>query len=709
MTTAETRSRSSFDDTVALEALETTRAELQRISIENLQLRLQVERAAGSGAQANDLLAALEKARAELEQSELSLRTLFDTVPVGLFVVDAQTRHVLDLNSHALKLICARRDQVVGHRCHSVVCPAAEHSCPILDLGQKVDHSERVVLTAEGQRLPVLKSVAPVVMNGRHVLVESFVDITNIKNAENQILRTNDELAQTQKRLIAAKEQAEAAALQDPLTRLPNRRLFHCRLALSLNRAQRHPGYLCAVLYLDLDHFKIVNDSLGHDAGDELLAAIGERLQSALRRTGAVSRMPEGEDLVARLGGDEFAILLDDIRDTADALRVAERIRDILSPAFELRGKSHCVTASIGIATSASRYPTAESMLRDADTAMYRAKAGGRGGHVVFDEAMHATAVERLQLESELRLALDRNEFFLEYQPIVSMLDNRIAGFEALLRWQSPRRGLVPPLSFISVAEETGLIVPIGEWVLHQSCALLRRLQTRFPSNPPLTASVNLSARQFAQPDLVDTIARILQQTGIESGSLHLELTESTAMQAPRRTTAMIEELRRFSVRLSIDDFGTGYSSLDYLDQFSVDTLKIDRHFIARMHTDERCRNIVRTIISLAHNLRIQVVAEGTELPEQVELLRSMHCDSIQGYLFSRPVAPESFHSLLEDQCRPVGQSTGSPACRLPLTPPAAAPSDRSSEPAAPESKSPSVPAAPSPPPPPPAPADREA
>jgi diguanylate cyclase (GGDEF)-like protein len=466
-----------------------------------------------------------------------------------------------------------------------------------------------------------------------------------------QVAKSAAELAAAQDRLIAAKAEAEATALQDPLTGLPNRRLFYSRLALSLQRTERHPEFLCALLYLDLDHFKIINDSLGHQAGDELLVEVANRLQSSLRRTDDVSHLLGGEDLVSRLGGDEFGVLLDDIKDVTDALRVADRISERFTSPFELRGNSLSVTTSIGIATSASGYSTAESMLRDADTAMYRAKATGRGKRVVFDEAMHAHAVERLQLESGLRQAIKRQEFVLLYQPIVSLRDQQIVSFEALLRWRSPQRGLVGPATFLSVAEETGLIVPIGAWVLRESCAQLRRWQERFGREPLLTVSVNLSAKQFLQPDLVSTVAGILDETGLEGSSLCLELTESVAMEQPERTCLTLEEMRRLGVRLSVDDFGTGYSSLDQLHRFCVDTLKVDRSFVARMEEDERNQNIVKTIINLAHNMRLNVIAEGAESAAQVELLNRMECDCAQGYFFARAADPQQFDSLLEQRC----------------------------------------------------------
>ena len=457
-----------------------------------------------------------------------------------------------------------------------------------------------------------------------------------------------DTLAATARELEAAKQAAKAAALQDSLTKLPNRQLFQNRLSLALQRTERHPGYVCALLYLDLDDFKIINEGLGHQAGDELLMEAAGRLESCLRRTDSISRFPGGEDLVVRLGGDEFAILLEELKDASDALRVADRIAEKFRKPFQVRGKELSVSVSIGITTSSTGYTSAEEMLRDADTAMYRAKAAGRGRRVVFDEAMHRRAVERLQLESELRQALERNEFILYYQPIVSLPGKKIMGFEALLRWRSPERGLVVPDVFIPIAEETGLIVPMGAWVLREACKQLRRWQQRFGTQPPLYMSVNISGRQFLQPDLVSVVEQAVKEAGIDGCSLCLELTESTAMEEPEHTYRTLEELQRLGVRLSIDDFGTGYSSLDQLHRFSVDTLKVDRYFIARMAADERNQKIVNTIIDLAHNLRMNVVAEGAETSEHVDLLDGMACDCVQGFVFSRPLEPEKFESFLE-------------------------------------------------------------
>jgi diguanylate cyclase (GGDEF)-like protein len=460
------------------------------------------------------------------------------------------------------------------------------------------------------------------------------------------------------KEIEEAKELAETAALQDPLTKLPNRRLFQNRLTLAIQNSIRNPNYLCALLYLDLDRFKVINDSLGHLAGDELLIEVAKRLESCLRKTNEFGSPVIREDLVARLGGDEFAIFLDNIRDVSDALRVAHRISQTLAEPFCLRDKDVAISSSIGVATSASHYETADNMLRDADTAMYRAKAAGRGGSILFDVSMHLHAVERLHKELEMRQALERGELFLLYQPIVSLKGGKIEGFEALVRWQSPTRGLVGPVDFIPLAEETGLILPIGAWVLREACLQVRRWQERFGADLPLSVSVNISSRQFSQPNLVDLVKQALTETGLSGRKLRLELTESVAMEQPQRAAPLFRELQELGVRLSIDDFGTGYSSLAHLHRFCVDTLKIDRYFVGNMEANERNLNIVRTIVNLAGNLGMEVVAEGAETSLQVDLLRNMGCKYVQGYFFSKPMEPAAVEALL----------AANPDFRIPLT-----------------------------------------
>jgi predicted signal transduction protein with EAL and GGDEF domain len=443
-------------------------------------------------------------------------------------------------------------------------------------------------------------------------------------------------------------------AFHDALTNLPNRALFLERLENAVRRALRNPRFRFAVLFLDVDRFKVVNDSLGHPAGDQLIVEIAQRLTTCLRRTDMVARPQRGvpagaagTDTVARLGGDEFTILLEDIRDVSDAIRVADRIERELALPFVVAGQEIFVSASIGIAPSVTGYAVAQDILRDADIAMYRAKAQGKARWEVFDQQMHARAVARLRLETELRRAVERNEFCLHYQPIVSLTDASIRGFEALVRWQHPDRGLLSPQEFIAVAEETGLILFLGKWVLHEACRQARAWQEKFPRTPPLTMSVNISAKQFNQHNVLDQIAEIVRATNVARDTLKLELTESVAMEDPERTRRLLLELQDLGVHLSIDDFGTGYSSLSYLRRFPVDTLKIDRSFVMHMDRDEENREIVRTIIALARNLGMEVIAEGAETPEQVTALRDLSCQYGQGYVFSHPTDSAAAEKLL--------------------------------------------------------------
>ena len=422
-----------------------------------------------------------------------------------------------------------------------------------------------------------------------------------------------------------AEEQLLHSAFYDGLTELPNRALFMDRLESSIRRARRHGVFLFAVLFLDLDRFKNVNDSLGHMLGDQLLVAIARRLEKCMRPG----------DTVARLGGDEFTLLLDDIRDISDAEIVAERIQRALAAPFSLEGNEVFISASIGIALSSAEYERPEDALRDSDTAMYRAKLLGKARHEVFDASMHARAMTLLQLETDLRRAFERSEFRNHYQPIVSLSKGVLVGFEALARWAHPQRGLVPPEDFIPLAEETGLIVPLGHWVLREACRQLKEWLRSLSDGGRLSVSVNLSGRQFAQPDLVERVQEVLSETGLEPAYLALEITESVLMGQDEAATRTLASLRSMNIGLHIDDFGTGYSSLSYLHRFPVDTLKIDRSFVDRLGTPDENHEIVRTIVSLAHSLGMWVLAEGVETADQLEQLRQLSCDLGQGSFFS--------------------------------------------------------------------------
>jgi len=442
--------------------------------------------------------------------------------------------------------------------------------------------------------------------------------------------------------LEETKEHFRHAAFHDSLTGLPNRAMFTELLKAEIESSQRRREHIFAVLFLDLDRFKNINDSLGHTHGDLLLVAFAERLERTLRPI----------DTLARFGGDEFAILLSGMSDATDAVRVAQRIQDELSQPFVLDKNSAFATASIGIALSSSGYDRPDDILRDADIAMYRAKENGKARYEVFDHGMHARAVSRLQLESDLRQAIEQKEFCVFYQPIVSLQTGRLAGFEALVRWNHPRRGLVSPADFIPVAEETGLIVPIGEWVLNEACARVRQWQIDSPSHRSLSLSVNLSARQVAQPDLLSRIKEALENSKLNPHCLKLEITESVVMENAEAAAQMFKQLRSLGVQLSIDDFGTGYSSLSYLHRFPLNYLKIDRSFVSRLTTDND-NAIVRTISTLARNLGMEVIAEGIETEEQFQQLKMLGCEYGQGYLFSRPVGNEGVdHLLAQDSKR---------------------------------------------------------
>jgi diguanylate cyclase (GGDEF)-like protein/PAS domain S-box-containing protein len=425
-------------------------------------------------------------------------------------------------------------------------------------------------------------------------------------------------------------------AYHDALTGLPNRVLFMDRLKQAIARSKRRSHHLFAVLFLDLDRFKVINDSLGHLVGDQLLIAIAQRLASSL----------DLAHTIARLGGDEFTILLDPLGSPNDAVAVAEKIHQALQLPFNLNGQEVFTTVSIGIALSGTSYVQPEEVLRDADAALYHAKEQGKACFAIFDTAMHNQAMSLLQLEMALRWAIERQELRVFYQPLVSLTTGRIIGFEALVRWLHPDQGLVSPAEFIPIAEETGLIVAIGQWVLTESCRQLRQWQTQFPAASALTISVNLSTRQFLQPDLVDQVAQVLQETGLCPHHLKLEITESGIMNNAE-SAALLKQLQTLNVQLCIDDFGTGYSSLSRLRQFPIQTLKIDRSFVSSMRASVEDAEVVQAIITLAHNLGMDVVAEGIETREQLAHLKRLHCEQGQGYFFSKPLNSQAAAALL--------------------------------------------------------------
>jgi diguanylate cyclase (GGDEF)-like protein len=434
----------------------------------------------------------------------------------------------------------------------------------------------------------------------------------------------------------ASEQRTQHEALHDPLTGLPNRNLFLDRLQHALSNAARRDTAI-AVLFLDLDQFKLVNDSLGHAAGDELLAAVAPRIEQALRPS----------DTVARFGGDEFAVLAEDIGNERGATRIAERIAEALARPFILREREHFVSASAGIAISAGR-EAPEALIRDADSALYRAKERGRGAYEIFDEVMRSRVIEHMQIENDLRRAIQRQELELHYQPVIKLRDGSVIAMEALLRWNHPDRGMVGPLAFIPVAEESRLIVPIGRWVIEQACRQAATWQELHPDSPPVSVAVNLSARQLADPDLLSHIEGCVRANRIDPSNLWLELTETTLLDETTFVERTLESLKGLGVRLVLDDFGVGFSSLGYLKRLPLSMIKIDRSFVENLTEGSHDAAIVRAVSEMADTIGIGVVAEGVETEEQVRMASTLGCGFAQGFHFSEPVPVEHIERLLE-------------------------------------------------------------
>jgi len=563
-----------------------------------------------------------KRADSALRESEYKLRTLLDSMSEGLLQVDTEDR-ILFVNNCLCEMVGYSQEELID----------TDWSLLLLDEGRDfiktvnerrrkgiADTYEICLKKKSGELIWTMVGGVPMV-NAEGVVSGSmgvFTDITERKRAEEQLLYD---------------------AFHDGLTGLANRALFMDHLQLTIERGKRKPESLYGILFLDFDRFKVINDSLGHAEGDKLLKLVAERLESSLRPG----------DLVARLGGDEFTILLNELEDESDARRIAERIQEDLKVPFVLSGREVFSSVSIGIALSSAGQEKAEDMLRHADIAMYSAKAKGKAQHQVFDQEMHRHAVKQLEIETEMRYALERGDFCLHYQPIFNLETRNLVGFEALIRWNHPERGMIAPGEFIPVAEENGLIFQLGQWTVHESCRQMRHWQSSNPAASALTVSVNLSCREFLQLNLAEQVAATLSATQLDPGSLKLEITESHIMENSELAIKIMNRLRILGVEMSLDDFGTGYSSLSYLHRLPVSYLKIDRSFINQMVENGENREIVHTIIKLAQNLKMKVVAEGIETADQLEHLSHLQCDYGQGYFFSRPLAAGAVEAFIEE------------------------------------------------------------
>lgn len=564
---------------------------------------------------------------ASLRQTEEKFRKAFQSAPGSMSISTLEEGRFLEVNDRFLEFFGYGPGEMLGRTAVELgiwTDPGERRRMvAALRAGCSVRDWEVVVRRRSGERRIASLSAELIELHGAACVLAVTQDVTEARR-----------LAEA---LRVSREQLLRDAFADPLTGLPHRELFVDRLERAFARRRRHPDRTLAVLVLDLDRFKTVNQSLGHGAGDRLLGAVARRLECAVRP----------EDTVARSGGDEFAVLVEDVESVADATQLAERLIRNFDDAFEIDGWQIFVTVGVGIALPAGAPSAPQVLLRDAETAMHRAKDGRPGRYVVFDEAMHARALARLALEGDLRRALDRGQFVLYYQPTVSLRSGAIQGFEALLRWRHPERGLVLPSSFVPVAEETGLIVPLGEWVLEEACRQLRRWRQDVTGD--LTMSVNLSARQLGHPRLVETIRRTLRDAALAPADVRLEITESALLESEDAVQQTFAALKALGLGVALDDFGTGYSSLGYLHRFPIDCLKIDRSFVSRMDAEPRDRAIVRTVIALARTLRLDVVAEGVQTPRQAAALRALGCDLAQGYLFSEPVPAADAGRLMRE------------------------------------------------------------
>ena len=552
-----------------------------------------------------------------LRVSEERYRLLFDSSPQAMWVFDQETLGFLAVNEAAVKRYGYSREEF------------SRMTLSDLRTTEEFTLLHAHSLGADGENLSVVRHQKK---SGELIDVEIVVHNIDFAGRSARLVLATDVTER-----LRAEQKLWHAAFYDSLTGLPNRALFMERLGQAQDRARGRDGTGFAVLFLDLDRFKVVNDSMGHRAGDQLLISIARRLERT-RRAG---------DTVARLGGDEFSVLVDGIETPGDAARVAERLQRELAAPFEVNGQEVFTSVSIGIALSGPGAQRPEDLVRDADTAMYRAKAQGAARHAVFEITMHDHAVAALQLESDLRRAIDRAELRVRYQPIVQLKTGRIVGFEALVRWMHPKRGMVAPGEFIPMAEETGVIGPLGRWVLQEACTQMQKIHLAHPRATPLSLSVNLSGRQVLQPDLVEQIDGILKATGFDPRCLRLEITESVLVGNATAATRCLTQLRALGLQLVIDDFGTGYSSLSYLHRMPIDLLKIDASFVRTMNVDAKNRQIVETILLLGRNLGLDVVAEGVETKEQAQALRELGCVLVQGFLFSEALDIEGAVALL--------------------------------------------------------------
>ncbi len=569
-----------------------------------------------------------KSAEEELKASEERFSIAFRASPESISITSLDEGRFLEINETFTSITGFERDEAIGQRSAdlNIWVDMQQREQFISDLQEHgaIRNEEYSFRRKNGESFVGLLSAEVIELGGSSCVLAVLIDITERKRAE---------------------EKLRYDALHDGLTGLANRALLVDRAEACIERHRRNPDYRFGLLFIDLDRFKVINDSLGHEIGDQLLITMAGRLKQCLRATDCVARVDQ--HTIARIGGDEFVVMLDDLREPDDAARVAQRLLDMLHRPLEFDEHEIFISASIGISLSDVNYESANDMLRDADTAMYRAKEAGKACYEVFDKEMHRAAIARLHLENDLRRAIEEDQLSLQYQPIIALHSGELAGFEALVRWHHPELGVIPPASFIPIAEETGLIVPIGRWVLDEGCRQLRYWRETFSQAMDLSLSINASKRQLTAPNFVDDLDQIIQSNGLIRERLIIEITESVVIESPETVAPILQELHRRGIPLHMDDFGTGESSLSCLHHFPIKALKVDRQFILNMQENEEHAVIVNAIIALAHNMGLNVIAEGVETHDQLNNVLVMNCDYGQGYLFARPMDPSDVEQFI--------------------------------------------------------------
>jgi len=562
---------------------------------------------------------------------------ILETLGFGVVIVDADTHRIVYANSKIYDMGGFPEGAVIGRTCHGVLCPAETGQCPITDKGQVVDNSERTMVRADGTLSSIIKTAVPMKLEGKNYLIESIVDNSDRKQMQLDLTEANECM---QKEIVKREEmqkKIEHLAYHDHLTGLANRWLFTDQLDHALSLSGRMAKML-AIMFLDLDGFTMINDSLGHALGDQLLKEVSKRLVNTIRKS----------DVVARIGGDEFVIMIENEENIEAIKLVAEKVLNSFNEPYKLNGQECFVTTSIGVAVYPTDGENAETLLKNADIAMYKAKEKGRNNCRFCTPFMKTNVIETMQLSNELHGALDRNELELYYQPQVHSKSNQIIGLEALLRWKHPEFGMVSPGKFIPIAENAGLIISIGEWVMRTACNQNKAWQNA--GLPPIHVAVNLSVRQFQNTDIVKKVGNILKETGMDSQYLELEITESVFMKETGHVIEILSAFRNQGIAISIDDFGTEYSSLNYLKRLPVDKIKIAMQFVQGIDVSDRDEAITKAIIVLAKSLGLGVIAEGVETEKQLAFLSQRMCYEIQGFYYYKPMPAHEVEGLLRNK-----------------------------------------------------------